>query len=123
MFKSILSRYAAAAFVGATLAIGATHMTRGSEIKTDHYIVMDRVHFEDGSTSCTTVLGQHNAQTLAKYADDSEHEICVMVVKLGIDGVEQLPEEMTELIGIYPAEDVNGAPISFSVYLPSIRTK
>ncbi len=119
MFKSTITRMAAAAFVGAALTFGATNL-RANESYSPHYLVFNRVANPDGTWNCATTFDSHTSQILATYTQDVTNEICVIKTGLSVDGVEQLPEQLDNLQGIYPATDTNGTPISFSVYLPQI---
>lgn len=123
MFKSTIYRYAAAAFVGAALTFGTVNHLRANEQYTPHYLVLNRVANANGDWNCTTTFDSHTAQTLAIYTQDIPNDICVIKTGLSVDGVEQLPEQLDNLQGIYPATDSTGASVPFSVYLPSIRTK
>jgi hypothetical protein len=119
MFKSTITRYAAAAFIGAALTFGATNL-RANETYTPHYLVFNRVN-TNGTWNCTTTFDDHTAQTLALYTQDVPNEICVIKTGLSVDGVEQLPEQLDNLVGILPATGPNNAPVSLDVYLPQIN--
>jgi len=124
MFKSTITRMAASAFIGAVLTFGAVQATRGAEVYTDHYMVLNKIVYPDGTTTCETRLSDHVLSTISKYTEVGPgDDICVITVGLTIDAVEQLPEELGDTLqGIYPATDNTGKAIEFSAYLPSIHT-
>lgn len=127
MFKSTITRYAAAAFVGAALTFCATNLYASTdEVYHPTYLVFNRVALPESSGqvwTCTTTFNDRITNVLSMYTEDLPDNICVTKVNLSERGLEQMPEELGDigLQGIYPATDPNGQAIPFSVYLPSIR--
>jgi len=95
--------------------------TRVPEPSKPFYLVIKRVAQPDGGMSCKLTLDATISNAIKRGTEGNRDDLCVTLVNLTVDGTENLPTELGDLlIGMYPATDENNNPLPFSTYLPLV---